>query len=247
MGKRDVFWNKRGEMLDGLMADGDLDNFISWPIIQENFSCDENDETKKEHEFVSSGDTLGRWKNGMNESEIGHPKKVSFEKTSAARINNLYTIKILESYIGKPVSSFGSIVEIFGGYGDMCYASRMVGFPGIYYIADIPSFCRLQSVYLMLSKMAKNVNWLQIGDDGKVEKFNADICLSTSIGKENKDRKDQLLESIVSGSVCFRVPLVFDGADNKAYFDKYGKRYKYHQWISSASPFQSYFVATNGA
>jgi len=160
----------------------------------------------------------------LKENWIGVPEgmehafKVSDDyDTSMQRIQDVAHIAIC-GFTPDEIKNCKSIVEIGGGYGDMCSVVHDLGFTGKYTIYDFPEVQTIQDYYL--KKQDINANF--VSDPADLEP--ADLVIATwSLSEIPIDFRDTIMEKIVSSEkwlVMYQAK-IFGTIDNTDYFKKW--------------------------
>ncbi len=124
---------------------------------------------------------------------------------------------------GMYVDRMGSIVEFGGGYGQMCWLIRKLGFKGDYCIVDLPEFKLLQRWWL-------GTQGMETDDDADIRSPDLLIgCYSVS-EIPPKDRRAALGDAL---SYLLVYSGKFDRWNNEAWFRKWGK-----DWDCSIFPME---------
>jgi len=137
--------------------------------------------------------------------------------TSMQRVQDVAHLAIC-GFTPEEIKNCNSIVEIGGGYGDMCSVIHDLGFKGKYTIYDFPEVQKIQNYYL--SKQDIQANF--VSDPADLEK--ADLVIATwSLSEIPIDFRDKIMEKIIDSDkwlVMYQAK-IFGTIDNSDYFKKW--------------------------
>tara|TARA_B110000908_G_C10267857_1_gene466429 strand:- start:5170 stop:5886 length:717 start_codon:yes stop_codon:yes gene_type:complete len=101
------------------------------------------------------------WLPSVVEHNFGNPTISHMNKTSVT-IQQMYYMYLMNKHWGK--SSFNTILEIGGGYGNACRIYKSQGHTGTYTIADFKELHKVQRAYLGRTSNTTNVNMKSLQD-----------------------------------------------------------------------------------
>lgn len=149
---------------------------------------------------------------------IEHQLKVADDfNTSMQRVQDVAHIVIC-GFTPEEIRNCKSIVEIGGGYGDMCSVIHDLGFKGKYTIYDFPEVQKIQNYYLT----AQDINANFVSDPKDLEA--ADLVIATwSLSEIPIEFRDTIMEKIVSSDkwLVMYQQKIFGTIDNTDYFKKW--------------------------
>ena len=134
--------------------------------------------------------------------------------TSMQRIQDVAHLAIC-GFTPEDLAGYKSIVEIGGGYGDMCSVVHDMGFKGKYTIYDFPEVQNIQRYYLQTNEIEANF----ATDPSELEK--ADLVIATwSLSEIPIDFRNTIMERIVDSDrwlVMYQAK-IFGTINNEDYF-----------------------------
>ena len=144
------FWQSNEGLVCELIAHGNLDAFLRWPIILQTMFTDRSPWVWREFAFLRSHPLWeSRWRPATRESAVGAPYRFMLHPQSSANLlHHAYHLCLLEERSRRPLADLELIVEFGGGYGSMARLCHNLGFRGRYILFDLPVFAALQRYYL---------------------------------------------------------------------------------------------------
>jgi hypothetical protein len=208
--KIDPYWEAQIKNLrNDLAAKNFNNNFLEWEVIRSNMVVQWDDISNKESvDLYAKG--FGK---GIATPNIGHPNLV---------INvNANTIHILHHWMEYgSLKGINSILEIGGGFGEMCRLARALGFEGQYTIYDFPEMNVLQNLYLEQTCGMDGIKCISKPDFPKV-----DLLVSmNALSEMSLETRDEILKSAKFDKAFF---CYYDclGYNNKEWFRDMASRY----------------------
>jgi hypothetical protein len=137
--------------------------------------------------------------------------------TSMQRVQDVAHLVIC-GFTPEKLSKYNSILEIGGGYGDMCSVVHDMGFKGKYTIYDFPEVQKIQNYYLSNQDIKANF----VSDPADLEP--ADLVIATwSLSEIPLDFRDKIMEKIVTSEnwLVMYQQKIFGTIDNSEYFKKW--------------------------
>jgi hypothetical protein len=143
-------WKRNASRLRNDILFHDPKKFLRWDVIEETMFVGNEPYVESELRHIQMRqDWNSRWKNAIQESTIGHPKRfASYRESSANLIHQAYHLCRFEETTATKIEDFDLIFEFGGGYGSLCKLTHNLGFKGTYIIFDLPIFSALQWFYL---------------------------------------------------------------------------------------------------
>ena len=132
------FWTEQRETLRRLLAEGDVEHFLEWPLVIGTMFFPLKAE---ELEYLKA---LANWE--FIRALISDPGVGGRDNGNI--VHHAYSIFMFENAMGYQLVGQGKILEIGGGYGNFCRLVFKRGFAGTYVIHDLPEFAQLQQWYL---------------------------------------------------------------------------------------------------
>lgn len=151
---------------------------------------------------------------GLPEGMQGYLQVAEDFDTSMQRVQDVAHLVIC-GFTPEYLKNCKSIVEIGGGYGDMCSVVHDMGFKGKYTIYDFPEVQKIQDYYLK----SQDINANFVSDPANLEE--ADLVIATwSLSEIPIDFRDQIMAKIGNSKnwlVMFQAK-IFGTIDNSTYF-----------------------------
>lgn len=148
-------WAENINTLKDNVQQEDPRSFLNWRVIKDTMFVDLDWSYKHfvEHEFLhvtKSHHFDSRWKNAIQESNVGSPVTSHLiNESSANLIHHAYHALIFEEKTGRKIDKdYGLILEFGGGYGSLCRLAHNIGYNKKYIIFDLAPFTLLQTYYL---------------------------------------------------------------------------------------------------
>jgi len=139
------FWTDQRATLRELLAQGDRERFLHWPLIVGTmFYSPPPDELH----YLQG---LPNWpfiRKLIEDPGVGGADLDPGLRTNGNIVHHTYSILRFENAIGYALAGDATILEVGGGYGNFCRLLLKRGFPGRYVIYDLPEFLQLQQWYL---------------------------------------------------------------------------------------------------
>jgi hypothetical protein len=221
-------WKEFVEQLSANIKDGDIDNFLRWPVITQTMFVSQANYLGLERAYIEDKNVL------IEESKVGNPP------SDGNLIHQAYHLARFMDATGEDVRNYDYIFEFGGGYGCLCRLINELGFSGDYVIYDLSHFSALQRYYLDSCRIdAEYVS--EIWDSKKLllKTTNNSLQLSSSqipTGKKSlfiavwslsetplklREKVDLLLPHFDSFLLAYQN--TFEGIDNVAYFNEVKK------------------------
>ena len=201
-------WKEFTKALADSVANGDIDNFLSWPVITQTMFVTKGDYLETERKYLSEKGIA------ITDSKVGNPP------TDGNIIHQAYHIARFMAETGQDIKNFDYIFEFGGGYGCMCRLIHELGFSGEYVIYDLLHFSALQRYYLDSCQ----VDATCISDIQNIQRLvgGKSLFLSTWALSETPLEVRESFEGILPffDSFLFAYQDSFDGIDNTKYFKK---------------------------
>ena len=151
---------------------------------------------------------------GIPESQNTFLKVADDFDTSMQRVQNVAHLAIC-GFTPEMLQGYKSIVEIGGGYGDMCSVVHDMGFTGEYTIYDFPEVQNVKRYYLEKQDIACNF----ATEPSELEK--ADLVIATwSLSEIPIDFRETIMDRIIDSQswlVMYQAK-IFGTIDNEEYF-----------------------------
>jgi hypothetical protein len=170
------------------------------------------EELKKDRQF---GDVLA----SIVEGEAGLPLTL-FDGLSAVTVQHVYQLYMIDRHIGVSVinNDISHLIDIGGGYGNLCKIARELGYIGRYTIADFPLMREIQKDYLGSNDIF-DVEFVPLDMDRISPQKKSMLIATYSISEMPLETRRQLEPHYKSFDYLFFVyNPSFDGVDNIEYF-----------------------------
>ncbi len=161
---------------------------------------------------------------GIQDSSIGNPFQFSvLPKCSPLSIQHAYHLNLIKERLGIfiPKEEISHIVEIGGGYGNLCRLVKNFGYEGRYIIVDFPEMLKIQQDYLFQNSI-DNVEFLPLNMKQLLPKENTDtsILIATFSVNEMPMETRTSMEPYYTyyDYLFFAHNTFFDGINNIEYF-----------------------------
>jgi len=210
-------WKGFLSQLSENIMNGDIDNFLNWPVIAQTMFVGNAKYLDIERKYVEEKHLL------VNDSKVGNPP------TGGNIIHQTYHVARFMGETGQDIKDFDYILEFGAGYGCMCRVIRELGFNGDYVIFDLPHFSALQRYYLD----SCNVEATCISDTKDIPR--PVDCKSLFIATWSLSESPNNVRENFSGilpffdSFLFSYQDEFGGIDNIEYFKKMKR--KHRKWV----------------
>ena len=144
------WWLMNRRDLRRLVAEQDPRAFVEWPPVGRTMFVGDVGYIRAELAALKGRpDWAARWRPAVTEDAAGAPPRCRWHLAGSGNlIHHAYSLAEFERATGRPVGSYGQVIEFGGGYGSMCRLFRRLGFGGDYAIVDFPEFAALQAYYL---------------------------------------------------------------------------------------------------
>lgn len=159
----------------------------------------------------------------ITEPTYGGPHIV-YNGLSLVTLQSLYNICLISEKFGN-INNFDHIVDIGGGYGNLCKMTFDLGFKGKYTIYDFPEVNQVQKKFLNNTCAMKNIEYKQLQDDWEI-KDNSLLIATYSISEmpiEDREIVSSNLDKFKSVFVIYQK--AFDNMQNKEYFNSLVKNH----------------------
>ena len=134
-------WAAYQRELKDAIRDGDLEEFLQWPVIKNAMASGKNT-ANAEFDEMSIEDGYYN----IPISEFGKPRVICGRDLN--QVHQQYHIWRYEKATGRKIENEKRIYEFGGGYGCLCRLIRTLGYEGDYLSYDLPIMQALQSYYL---------------------------------------------------------------------------------------------------
>jgi hypothetical protein len=143
-------WARAMNRLRELTLRADPRAFLRWDVIIARMAQSAPAITEVELAALKAlPDWDSRWRPAIAEIPVGRPSPYDGHAASSEPlIQAAFTLARLEAMTGRRVDAWDVVVELGGGYGNMCRLMHMLGFKGRYVIFDLAPFTLLQRFYL---------------------------------------------------------------------------------------------------
>lgn len=154
----------------------------------------------------------------VKESSYGSPHIIN-HGYSLVTLQSLYNVFLIYHKL-KDINSFDHIVDIGGGYGNLCKTCFDLGFEGTYTIYDFPEIIALQQKYLQHTYPSKDVQYKQLQDGWDVDD-NSLLIATYSMSEMPVDDREIISDNLSKfQSIFIMYQKQFGNFNNKQYFDK---------------------------
>lgn len=237
-------WLGNRRRLRELLIKGDPRRFLEWDVIHKTMFLGNAGYIPVElGQLKSSKQWNSRWKRVLNEDPAGCPSRCRWRLGSSGNlIHHTYHVYRSESFLGREINQFPSIIEFGGGYGSFCRLAWRLGFRGRYVIFDLPEFSLLQQYFLRSVGVPIAENGESSGarlitqlDDLRAEAHGDGLFVGCwSISETPLDFRRQVLDA-VSGMDNYLIGYQdqFAEIDNVRFFSEWSAGRSQSQWHES--------------
>ena len=157
-------WATAMNRLQALVRSADPRAFLRWDVIIARMAPRHSPVTPLAlAELQARVDWDVRWKGALRECDAGRPHRYAeYPDSSEPLIQTAHVLAQMESLAGRPITSWETIYEFGGGFGNLCRLAHHLGFRGRYVILDLAPFTLLQRYYL------RSAGVIEEGDDDRV-------------------------------------------------------------------------------
>jgi len=153
------------------------------------------------------------------DGDVGGPYSHSeFDNLCPVTVEHIYHLYMIDKYLGISIidNDISSVVDIGGGYGNLCRIARQLGYTGRYTIADFPLMLEIQEDYLSNNGIL-DVDFVPLG---KIRSQPKSILIATYSINEMPLETRQLIEPHYKSFdyLYFVHNNTFDGVCNAEYF-----------------------------
>ena len=143
-------WASAMNRLRELTLRADARGFLRWDVIVARMAQSNPAVTEIELAALKAlPDWETRWAPAIREIPVGRPQPYAgHPESSEPTIQAAYTLSRLEAMAGRRVGEWEVVVELGGGFGNLCRLMHRLGFRGRYVIYDLAPFTLLQRYYL---------------------------------------------------------------------------------------------------
>ena len=202
---------------------GNIEEFLRWSTIQATMYVGDAPYIKTEAEALFNDDAE-RWQTAIREPYVGNAIPLPWlDWANSNLIHQAYHLYIWERETEKKIDELKTIIELGGGYGALALVARRLGFTGKYMILDFPEMHILQEYFLG----SCDVEFDAITEQPK-SGCDLYIALYSLAEIPMKDRHKFL--PYYTKSILAAYGYIYDGIDNKKYFQELAKTYPKSKW-----------------
>jgi len=162
---------------------------------------------------------------GLKDGLVGQPFQFKqLPECSPLTIQHAYHLNLIREHLGIfiPSGQISRIVEIGGGYGNLCRLVKQFGYAGTYTIVDFPQMLQLQQHYLKQNAIA-GIEFATL-DESRLFLPSSDtsILIATFSVNEMPMESRKILEDQYNqyNYLFFAYNTAFDGINNIEYFNE---------------------------
>lgn len=137
-----------------LQTDG-VTRFMNWPIITNTMIAGVD---LTEFEQLKGSKNWSLWETKLDETTLKPNSYPNFPSSSTNNMHHAYSLNVMMEHLDCDLSSFDTVVEFGGGYGNTCRLFKNWG-ESEFYIYDIPELIEIQRYYLDANNV-KGVKYL---------------------------------------------------------------------------------------
>jgi hypothetical protein len=238
-------WADNLEALSRLVLNDDPRLFLRWEVIRRTMFVGNAPYVAWELlRLRANRHWSERWRLALREDPVGCPERfLLYPASSGNLLHHAYHLLCFEKTIGRPMTSFDTIVEFGGGYGSMCRLVHRLGFRGRYVIIDLPEFSSLQRYFLRSVGLSVDrgspsdggeVNTVAACSDALqlVESSHSWAFIATWSLSETPEAVRDYATELIRGAhgVLIAFQRRFEEVDNVRYFSSL-RRQTAHRWI----------------
>jgi putative sugar O-methyltransferase len=242
------YWEKQLTEIRQLIQSDEMSNFLNWgPILNTMFPLDNT--IKEKYNYLKGNKNWKHYKKYLTDVDFGNPQKsIELDNVTGNTIQQVYQISILEEITECAIKDAESILEIGGGYGNMCRIIKNMEHKRNYYIYDFPEVCEIQQSFL--ESAGTKLPYFFITDPEKLEK-EYDLI----IGMFSLAEMPLLLRKVFAKINC-NVWYIAHGAhfehdiNNMIYFKLFKDKkpeFTWHDLVLDIDPRQHYLIGINNA
>ncbi len=162
----------------------------------------------------------------LKDPSLGRPYQFSKKQDcSPLSIQHVYHLYMIKKHLGVfiPTENVSLIVEIGGGYGNLCRIIKTLGYDNKYIITDLPQMLSIQEDYLSQVGVANvdfhTLDMSQLIPENETE---VSILIATFSINEMPIATRKMMEPYYKyyDYLCFVHNTSFDGVDNMKYFNE---------------------------
>jgi hypothetical protein len=248
------YWMNLRKQIREYVLNKDPRYFLFEDFSKAYFFIDEAEYTLLElHTLQSDGKN---WKDRyekalLDDSKLPSPRLQYYPQSNGNLIHHLFHLKKFEDFSKKKIHELDLIVEFGGGYGNMAWLCKKLGFHGTYIIYDGPEFILLQQYFLQSNNVDCTVvnelpatlerNSVMLFSDlnvlGQIQSGSANSLLiatwslsETPVELRRQFLGAQLVKQVNNFLLAYQVK-IFEN-DNDAFFIDFAARKKELHWES---------------
>jgi hypothetical protein len=207
------FWDDRVSHIRHLIANDNLDNFLSWQPIVWTMNCGNPPWIQSELAVLLKD---LRWYKIFHEYQEP-PVADSIERYPGTHllgntIHHMFHCKVLQDSIEKPLSELGDVFEFGAGFGSLSRIMFAAGFKGLYHIYDFPEFKVLRDHYF------QHPNLRHLNDLSEIPSEYDALIATWSISETQPILRNKVMRTNYKHAVV-AYAADFEGMNNKSYFE----------------------------
>lgn len=162
---------------------------------------------------------------GLKDGLVGQPFQFKLlPECSPLTIQHAYHLNLVHEHLGVfiPSSKISRVVEIGGGYGNLCRLIKQFGYAGTYTIVDFPEMLQLQQHYLKQHAVSQ-VEFVTLEESSLfLPSSEVSILIATFSVNEMPMESRKILEDQYNqyDYLFFAYNTAFDGINNIEYFNQ---------------------------
>lgn len=170
---------------------------------------------KKYYDLLKNTNTFAKYK--WKEPPFANPA-IAVDNMSLSTIQSLYHIDNISAFVD--ILDCDHIVEIGGGYGNLCSLVKNAGYTKEWTIIDFPEMHTIQRKYIEAVSSTDKVNFIQLKELSGIK---ADLFIATFSMNEMPLSDRKFIEDNVDNFQHFYIQhnARFDGINNIDYFKKF--------------------------
>lgn len=168
----------------------------------------------------------------VKEPQFGSPI-IIHNGYSLVTLQSLYNIHLISERLGS-IDQYDHIVDIGGGYGNLCNTVYNMGFDGSYTIYDFPIINKIQQRFLSNTCPTKQIQYKQLADDWTIDQNSLLIATYSMSEMPLEDREIVSSHLNKFKSIFIIYQKTFDEFPNKQYFNSLVENHPEFTWQSSS-------------
>lgn len=225
------------DLMNNLVHDRGLDDFLTWPVVEEALYAGYTSISEKERRYLPT--FLRRL--AVDFPFPLSPGPLSPEGASGTYIKQTALLSALEpDFLGvRGIEKLLSVYEVGGGYGAMAVMLSRLGFEGTHTVLDLPALHVIREWYLEgANVLTDSADW-----PGSCE---VDVLIAAhSLCEMDVELREEILSAVTAKYYIFSITKHFDGVNNARWFREWcqSQGLVYRDWWRWVSGNQDVIIA----